>query len=75
MMLFRSSTFDELRISNVVKYWPHIGNFEPVHPLEVVDDTVLLWHFDEGEGLLAADEQDGILLTLEGTEWVDGVSG
>lgn len=48
-----AGTFDELRISNTLRY---TGNFDPpTAPFEPDASTVGLFHFDEGEGVAAND--------------------
>ena len=49
---------DEFRISNVVRY---TEDFEiPTEPFIADANTMALWHFDEGEGLIAHDDAYGL---------------
>jgi len=59
---------DEVRISSVVRY---TESFEAdLGPFRVDDDTIALWHFDEGEGTLFRDAATGYDGTLEDVDWV-----
>lgn len=43
---------DEMRVSSTVRY---TTGFDPSERFETDEDTVALWHFDEGDGTTAAD--------------------
>ncbi|MCB9761906.1 MAG: LamG domain-containing protein [Alphaproteobacteria bacterium] len=64
-----SGVIDEVRLSVTRRY---DGDFTPqVEPFEADDDTITLWHLDEGEGTLtldAASRADGLL--NDEVEWV-----
>lgn len=60
---------DEVRLSSVVRYTE--GFDRPSGPFEVDDDTIALFHFDEGEGVEVADDASGWTGTADGTEWVE----
>ncbi|RKY58880.1 MAG: hypothetical protein DRP96_07810 [Candidatus Neomarinimicrobiota bacterium] len=69
---------DEFRISNVVRY---TEDFEvPTEPFEADANTMALWHFDEGEGLVAHDAAFGLFdgalgnavnSYVDAPQWVD----
>lgn len=66
---FFGGLIDEIRVSKTVKY---IKNFVPKRRLTHEGDTLLLLHFDEGEGLVAFDssasKHHG---TITGGRWVE----
>ena len=61
-------TIDEVRISSAARY---TKDFTPMQKFEPDDDTLILYHFDEGEGKTAKDasknEYDG---EIYGAKWV-----
>lgn len=65
---WRGAPLDDLRISSVARY---DAPFVPTRP-EADADTLLLWHFDEGEGDVASDDVAELALDLEGPTWVAG---
>lgn len=58
---------DELRMSATVRY---TDDFDPpTLPFEVDDDTLTLWHFDEGSGKVARDAAGQLNLSVDGVRW------
>lgn len=59
---------DEVRISRSARY---AGDFEPPSRLEADDDTLALYHFDEGAGAVAGDSSgNGHHGQIHGAQWV-----
>lgn len=59
---------DEVRLSSALRY---DGDFDrPVEPFVADADTVLLFHFDEGEGEQSFDDASGVVAGVYGPEWV-----
>ncbi len=63
-----SGLLDEVRISSIVRYE---DDFEaPTARFEPDVSTLLLYHFDEGQGELAADAAQGLSAAVAGPDWV-----
>ena len=59
---------DEVRLSSTARY---TETFErPSEPFAVEDDTIVLFHFDEGTGEETLDSASGIVAGAYGVEWV-----
>lgn len=67
--MVHEGVIDEVRVSSVARY-DEQGFEVPFGPFTQDDDTLVLWHFDEGQGDVATDSVVGVELTLENTEWV-----
>ena len=65
---WKGAALDDIHISNVARY---TETFVP-EPAEADTNSILLWHFDEGEGDVAIDEVSGIELNLSSPVWVEG---
>jgi hypothetical protein len=59
---------DEVRLSSTLRYESDFDR--PVAPFEEDDDTLLLFHFDEGEGEQSFDAVAGVTAELQGPEWI-----
>ena len=65
---FFNGTVDELRISTSARY---TGDFTPVDRFEADDDTLALYHFDEGKGDVLHDSSgNGHHGKIFGAQWV-----
>lgn len=67
--MVHEGVIDELRVSSVARY-DEEGFDVPLGPFSMDDDTLVLWHFDEGEGDVATDDAVGVRLNLKQVEWV-----
>ncbi len=67
--MVHEGVIDEVRVSSIARY-DEAGFDPPLGPFSLDDDTLVLWHFDEGEGDVAIDEVVGLRLSLEQVEWV-----
>ena len=64
---------DEIRVSATVRY---SADFEvPTRPYQLDDDTMALWHVDEGTADVALNEAGGADLALVDTRWVEFAVG
>ena len=63
---------DEVRISTGVRY-PTLF-IPPTDALPYDDDTLALWHFDQGTGDSVLEEEDRFLGTAVGTTWTEGLT-
>ena len=61
-------TLDEIRVSSGVRYADDYAL--PSEAFAADDDTIALWHVDEGQGDAAADETGGAVLRLTDIGWV-----
>jgi hypothetical protein len=66
----RGVVLDDLRISDQALY---SGSFDPSMVLEASESTLLLLHFDEGEGVITEDtEASQMGFAIENPKWVPG---
>ncbi|MDA1054559.1 MAG: hypothetical protein O3C40_29360 [Planctomycetota bacterium] len=70
---FFHGVIDEVRISKVARY---SGNFTPASRFTPDDDTMALYHFDEGQGEIVHDaSENGHHGLIQNATWVDGIGG
>lgn len=68
---FFKGVIDEVRISKVARY---NEDFEPVNRFQPDKDTLVLYHFDEGEGKVAHDESGNKHHgKIQGAKWVEEI--
>jgi hypothetical protein len=64
-----SGLIDEVRLSSVARY---ATDFErPTTPFVKDDDTIMLFHLDEGTGTTAASAVGDFEMELDETSWLD----
>lgn len=70
---YHHGLIDELRVQAEVVYADEFD--PPTAPVEADENTIALWHLDEGDGDVALNEAGGLDLELESVEWAEFVIG